>query len=418
MGRSQAESAPEQLFAGIDLASGNHGGTTTMRIVHVITRLILGGAQENTLLTVEDLQHQYHDEVTLITGPAEGPEGDLFERARKRELKVEVMSELVRPIRPWTDLRAYWKLRSAIRRLKPDVVHTHSSKAGILGRAAAWHERVPAVVHTIHGMPFGAFEGPLKNRLYITLERWAAYRCHAIVSVCDAMTQQALAAGVGQPEQFLTVYSGMDTDAFLNPRRSREEVRRELGLADDEVAFATVARLFELKGHDDIVAVASAVLKANPKVRFVWIGDGVLRDRLIADLQARGIRHAFLLTGLVPPDRIPELLAGVDAVIHPSLREGLARVLPQALLVGRPVISYDVDGAREVVLPETGILLQPRDLPGLETAILRLADDPSLRSTMGQEGRRRFADQFRHETMTRQLRSLYERLLDVPGSYR
>ena len=382
----------------------------------MITRLIIGGAQENTLLTVEDLQHKYHDEVTLITGPAEGPEGDLFERATKRNLNVELMSELVRPIRPWTDQRAYWKLRAAIRRLKPEVVHTHSSKAGILGRAAAWHENVPAIVHTIHGMPFGAFESPLKNRLYIALERWAARRCHAIVSVCDAMTRQALAAGVGQQRQFLTVYSGMDTDAFLNPRRSREEVRRDLGLAEDEVAFATVARLFELKGHEDIVAVAASVLDANPKVRFVWIGDGILRESLLDELQDRGIRHAFHLTGLVPPDRIPELLAAVDAVIHPSLREGLARVLPQALLVGRPVISYDVDGAREVVLPETGILLQPRDLPGLATAILRLADDPSLRTRMGQEGRRRFADQFRHETMSTQLRSLYERLLEEPGS--
>jgi glycosyltransferase involved in cell wall biosynthesis len=265
-------------------------------------------------------------------------------------------------------------------------------------------------------MPFGAFESPLKNRLYINLERWAAHRCHAIVSVCDAMTQQALAAGVGKPQQLLTVHSGMDTEAFLNPRRSREQVREELGLAGDAVAFATVARLFELKGHDDILAVAPEVLSVNPRVRFVWIGDGILRDRLIADLQARGIRHAFHLTGLVPPDRIPELLAGVDAVIHPSLREGLARVLPQALLVGRPVISYDIDGAREVVLPETGILLKPRDLPGLAASILRLAADPALRSTMGAEGRLRFADQFRHETMTRQLRSLYERLLDATGS--
>ena len=143
---------------------------------------------------------------------------------------------------------------------------------------------MPAVVHTIHGMPFGEFETALKNRLYIALERWAARRCHAIVSVCDAMTQQALAAGVGRPEQFLTVYSGMDADAFLHPRRSRQDVRRELGLAADEVAFATVARLFELKGHDDIVAIAADVLAANPKVRFVWIGDGILRDRLVADL--------------------------------------------------------------------------------------------------------------------------------------
>ncbi len=387
-----------------------------MRIVHVITRLILGGAQENTLLTVDGLQHAYHDEVTLLTGPAEGPEGDLFDRGRERQLQIEVMPELVRPLRPWTDQKAYWTLRAAFRRLRPEVVHTHSSKAGILGRAAAWHERVPAIVHTIHGMPFGAFETPARNRLYIGLERWAARRCHAIVSVCDAMTRQALAAGVGRPEQFLTIYSGMDTEAFLQPRRSRDEVRQELGLSPEHVAFATVARLFELKGHEDIVAVAADVLRGHPEVRFVWIGDGILRDTLIAELEGRGIRGAFVLTGLVPPDRIPELLGAVDAVIHPSLREGLARVLPQALLAGRPVISYDIDGAAEVVLPETGILLRPRDLPGLTAAILRLAGDASLRHAMGREGRRRFAEQFRHETMTRQLRSLYERLLAAPGA--
>jgi glycosyltransferase involved in cell wall biosynthesis len=382
-----------------------------MRIVHVITRLILGGAQENTLLTVDELHHRYHDDVTLITGPAEGPEGDLFERAQARHLKVELMPELVRPIRPWLDWKAYSQLRAAFKRLKPQVVHTHSSKAGILGRAAAWHEHVPAIVHTIHGMPFGPFETPVKNRLYIALEKSAARRAHAIVSVCDAMTSQALAAGVGRPDQFVTVYSGMDADAFLEPKRSRDDVRRELGLSGDDVAFATVARLFELKGHDDLIAVAKDVLASNPDVKFVWIGDGILRGRLVADLERLGIRQSFILTGLVPPERIPELLSAVDAVIHPSLREGLARVLPQALLVGRPVISYDIDGAREVVIPETGVLLPPRDLPGLKRAILDLAANPAMRAAMGREGRRRFAGQFRHEAMARELRSLYERLL-------
>jgi glycosyltransferase involved in cell wall biosynthesis len=382
-----------------------------MRIVHVITRLIIGGAQENTLLTVDGLHRHYRDDVTLITGPAEGPEGDLFDRAAALGLNVEVMPELVREIRPMVDWKAYRKLRAAIRRLEPEVVHTHSSKAGILGRAAAWDERVPAIVHTIHGLPFGPFESPLKNRLYIAMERWAARRCHAIVGVCDAMATQALAAGVGRPEQYLTVYSGMDADAFLHPPRSREDVRRELGLAEDEVAFATVARLFELKGHDDILTIAPRVLAANPRVRFVWIGDGIWRERLTAEIQRLGLRSSFILTGLVPPARIPELLQAVDAVIHPSLREGLARVLPQSLLVGRPVISYDIDGAREVVLPETGILLKPRDREGMAEGILRLASEGQTRAAMGAEGRRRFAEQFRHETMTRQLRSLYERLL-------
>ena len=382
-----------------------------MRIVHVITRLILGGAQENTLLTVDGLHHRHGDEVTLITGPAEGPEGDLFDRAERRGLKVELMPELIRAVRPTTDLRAYRALRRSIRRLRPEVVHTHSSKAGIVGRAAAWDEKVPAVVHTIHGLPFGPSEKPWKNRLYVDLERWAARRCHAIVSVCDAMTEQALAAGVGRPEQYLTVYSGMDVDAFLHPRRERPEVRRELGLADDEVAFGTVARLFERKGHDDILAVAPAILGENPRVRFVFIGDGILRDRLASDAERLGVRHAIRFTGLVSPDRIPVLLSAVDAVVHPSLREGLARVLPQALLVGRPAISYDVDGAREVVLPETGILLPTRDLDALRSAILRLAGDADLRRRLGEEGRRRFADQFRKETMTDRLRELYGRLL-------
>ncbi len=382
-----------------------------MRIVHVITRLILGGAQENTLLTVEGLHHRHGDDVTLVTGPAEGPEGDLFERASRQGLKVERMPELIRAVRPTTDWRAYRLLRKTFRRLQPEVVHTHSSKAGILGRAAAWHERVPAIVHTIHGLPFGPSEKPWKNRLYIALERRAARQCHAIVSVCDAMTEQALAAGVGHPEQYSTIYSGMDVDAFLNPPRSRGEVRRELGLADDEVAFATVARLFHRKGHADILAAAPAILAANPQVRFVFIGDGILRAALIAETERLGVRHAFHFVGLVPPDRIPELLNAVDAVVHPSLREGLARVLPQALLVGRPVVSYDVDGAKEIVIPETGVLLRPQDIPGLTAAVLRLAADPALRDAMGREGRRRFTHQFRQETMTDQLRDLYTQLL-------
>ncbi len=145
------------------------------------------------------------------------------------------------------------------------MVHTHSAKGGILGRAAAWREGVPAVVHTVHGPSFGPFQGPIPNAAYIAAERWAARRCHALVSVCDAMTAQYLAAGVGRPEQYQTVYSGMDVDAFLHPARPRDEVRGELGLADDEVAFGTVARLFENKGHDDILAVAPQVHRGQPQ---------------------------------------------------------------------------------------------------------------------------------------------------------
>ena len=205
-----------------------------MRIVHVITRLIIGGAQENTLLTVDGLHHRHGDDVTLITGPAEGPEGDLFDRAERRGLKVELMPELVRPIRPLTDLRAYRRLRRAFRRLRPEVVHTHSCEGGAssAGPPPGTRRCRPSSTRSTDRRS-GRSRRRLRNRLYLMAERWAARRCHAMVSVCDAMTEQYLAAGVGRPEQYQTVYSGMDVEAFLNPPRPRDEVRRELGLADD-----------------------------------------------------------------------------------------------------------------------------------------------------------------------------------------
>jgi glycosyltransferase involved in cell wall biosynthesis len=201
-------------------------------------------------------------------------------------------------------------------------------------------------------------------------------------------------------------------DAFLHPPRSREEVRKELGLEDDHVAFATVARLFERKGHDDILDVAREVLDINPKVRFVWIGGGTWRDRLESRARDLGVRDAIHFTGLVPSSRIPELLGAVDAVLHPSHREGLARVLPQGLIAGKPAISYDVDGAREVVIHgQTGHLLPFRDRDALRKSILALACDQALRDRMGAAGRALCVERFRHEHMTAEIRKVYERIL-------
>src|SRR5215207_3554310 len=190
-----------------------------MGVVHGITRLILGGAQENTLYNCEDLIERHGDEVTLITGPAEGPEGDLFERARRNIRDVVVLPELKRSIDPKADGAAYRRLIEEIGKRKPHIVHTHSSKAGILGRAAAWKLRVPAVVHTIHGLPFHPFERWWKNRLYVAAERWAARRCHKIIAVADAMIDQAVAAGVAPREKFVAIPSGMEVETFLHPPR-------------------------------------------------------------------------------------------------------------------------------------------------------------------------------------------------------
>lgn len=385
-----------------------------MRVVHVITRLILGGAQENTVLTVEDLARDYDDEVLLVTGPAEGPEGDLFERVARNRVRLQLVPELRRAIRPIGDVRAYLRLKRILRTFAPDVVHTHSSKAGVLGRAAANDCDVPAIVHTIHGLPFHPYQAWWKNSVYVAAERWAAKHCHRLISVADAMTQQALVAGVGRPEQFVTIPSGMEVEAFLYALRPRDNIRRELGYGPHDVVVAKVARLFELKGHDDVIEAAAQAIKVQPNLRFLFVGGGTWQARLLEHIRQRNLLPYFHLTGLVKPDRIPEVLAASDIVVHASYREGLARVLPEALLSERPVVSYDVDGAREVVLPEqTGILIPPRDITGLARAILDLARDADMRRRFGQSGRKLCIDRFRHQNTTRQIRAVYEEILSA-----
>ncbi len=355
---------------------------------------------------------EHGDRVLLITGPPLGPEGSLLERARAGGVPVEIVQQLRRPIHPWCDPVSYRRIKKTIRDFRPDVVHTHSAKAGILGRAAAWSLSVPAVVHTVHGAPFHPYQGRGARALFQACECWAAERCHAMVSVADAMTNLMVAAGVAPREKFTTIYSGMEVEPLLCANEHRDRVRRALGYNSQHVVIGKIARLFRLKGHEYVIRAARHVVDAVPNVRFLLVGDGVLRRRLCRRIARAGLQDHFQLVGLVPPERIPELLAAMDIVVHASLREGLARVLPQGLIVGRPVVSYDIDGAREVVIPgETGCLLPPKSVLEMVEALTFLAGDPALRERLAAEGRRRFAEQFRHRRTTAELRSLYERLL-------
>lgn len=384
-----------------------------MRIAHVITRLILGGAQENTLLTCEGLLRDYGDEVLLVTGPPLGPEGSLLDRARKNQVPLKIIPSLRRSIHPWRDWASYRALKKALRDFRPDVAHTHSAKGGVLGRAAAASIGVPAIVHGVHGAPFHPYQNPVIREFYRRCEHWAARRCHAFISVADAMTDLMVEAGVDRREKFTTIYSGMETEPFLRAHEQRQQVRRELGYADEHLVVGKIARLFHLKGHDDVIAAARQLVSRHPRARFLFVGDGILRGRLQARIEREGLAPYFHFTGLVPPERIPPLIGAMDVVVHTSLREGLARVLPQALIAGRPVISYDIDGAREVVLPgQTGHLLPARDVAALAAALDELLSNGGLRERLGQEGRRRFAEVFRHEHMTEQTRALYERLIE------
>lgn len=385
-----------------------------MRVAHIITRMIIGGAQENTLYNCLDLANEFGDEVLLITGPALGPEGQLLEQGRAGGLNVAMIDSLRRAIHPLRDRQAYHQIMKAIRKFNPEVVHTHSAKAGFLGRAAAWKCKVPAIIHTVHGAPFHPYQPAVARLAFILLERWAARRCHHMISVADAMTDLMVRAKVAPRAKFTTIYSGMDVEPFRNCSKFRETARAELGIAPEDIVFGKIARLFYLKGHEYLINAAEQVVRKNPSCRFLLVGDGILRAQFERDIAARGLQQHFIFTGLVPPERIPFCLSAMDALVHTSLREGLARTLPQALIAGKPVISYDVDGAREVVLPnETGFLLPGKAVEELTDAILALAADGTLRNRLGQGGAARFTEQFRHQHMTAEIRKLYQQQLNA-----
>ena len=409
-----------------------------MKIVHIITRMILGGAQENTLLTCEGLHRKGHD-ITLITGPALGPEGELLSRAHRGGYQVIEIDNLRREINPFHDIPCYRKLKELIRKSDADIIHTHSAKAGILGRWAAAAVRKeandaccaplrnlrnaqasacrrPMIVHTIHGLAFHRYQSALKNWPYAAVERSAARATDAFISVADAMTAQAMAAGIGQPEQFKTIVSGLETASYLAdpPQETIARRRLQLDIPPNVRVVITVARLAELKGHEFIIRSAQQIAKRHEDVVWLFVGDGHLRHQIEQQITAAGLSDRFRFTGLVPPDQVPELIHTADILVHCSLREGLARVLPQAMLCGKPVISFDVDGAREVATEKTGILLKPQDVPGLIEAQERLLDDGKLTVRLGRAGRELCRHRFDHQVMVDDIEQLYLRLLRRP----
>ena len=336
-----------------------------MRVTHIITRLVVGGAQENTVATVLGLRRKSGVEVNLISGPTTGPEGSLEPAFKNSPELLTVIPELVRPIHPLKDLLALRKHDNSIREQKPDIVHTHSGKAGILGRLAAKRAGVPIIIHTIHGPSFGNFQNGLSNFIFRSAEKHAACATTHFIVVADAMKNQYLAAGIGRQEQYAKIFSGFALEPFLAAKNDLE-LRKRFGIAPDDFVVGKIARLFKLKGHDDLFVVAPELVRKNPKIKFLLVGDGEWRARFEQLAKSSGLEKHFIFTGLVPPNEVPKYVGIMDTLVHLSLREGLPRALPQALAAGKPIVAYDCDGAREICLDgQTGFLIQPGDLINL-----------------------------------------------------
>jgi glycosyltransferase involved in cell wall biosynthesis len=348
-----------------------------LRIAHVITRLINGGADENTVISCNQAVRSGHF-VMLVHGAQTRPE---ILAAVDARVEIVELPSLVRPIAPLSDMRALGDLVRTFRRYKPDVVHTHTSKAGILGRLAGRAARVPVLVHGVHIVPF-VNVGRLERHAYLTAERAVQGMTHAFIDVSPAMRDLCVKAGVGSPERHHVVPSGFDLSLFRNaakPEDWRDLLR--LGPDDPRPPVVVVLAVFETrKRHLECLERLPEIVARFPEVRFVFAGDGRLRNDIEARIRTLGIERNVVLTGFHPHPE--QLIALADLCLLASAREGLPRVVMQYLAGGRPVIATDLPSIGDVLRDDVNGLVVRSDLEGLGDAVVTLLDDPARRARL------------------------------------
>lgn len=382
-----------------------------MKILHVITRLIVGGAQENTVICA-DAQIKAGHQVALAFGPIYGPEGSLRSKAQRSGATLHEIPSMRRAILPLHDIKCYYALRKLIREFKPDVVHSHSSKAGIIARAAAWKENVPVVIHTIHGLPFHPRQPRPIYKAYVAAEKWAARRCHKLVGITQAMCIAFAQEGIGSVKQFSVIPSGVDINAVTPPADTRQRVRDELKLDDNVPIIGIVARLDPLKGQEDLISILPKLVAKHPRVRLILVGDGWHRPTLEAQVAQLNMQDHVIFAGLVSKERVMEYLAAMDVMALPSYQEGQGRTLVEALACSCAIVGYDAGGIGEVCVNDiTGKLGPVGDRDKLAANLLELLDDPQKRHALAARGREHVLEHFDVSLMTSKLDTLYHQTL-------
>ncbi len=404
--------------------------SSPIRVLHVITRMVKGGAQENTLANAAGLRGDGWESL-LAAGHAAGPEGSLEGECESAGVRLVRIPELVRELSPREDLAALRGLEALMRRERPHLVHTHTSKAGILGRVAARRAGVPAVVHTPHGHVFHGYGGRMKTEVFIRAERVCAPRADRLVALTETERREHLDLRIGCPDQWRVVHSGIDFRPFEAARGERERVRAELGMPAGAVVLGCVARLVPIKGHVHLVDAFARLARGRQDLHLLLVGDGPLREALVrqareqglnvveeaprggesrADAAASGVHFVGLRRD------VPRLLAAMDLFVLPSLNEGMGRVLVEAMAMELPCVASRVSGIPDVVEEgRTGLLVPPADPEALARALETLLADPGRRRAMGTAGRAKAVPEFGVERMVEKLEALYREVLAEKG---
>jgi glycosyltransferase involved in cell wall biosynthesis len=335
------------------------------------------------------------------------------ELIRQEGLGLVDLDVIRREIRPLWDLRGLLRLSSFLSGARYSIVHTHTSKPGVVGTRAARSAGVPAIIHTVHLFPFHEETGRVVTAAYAAAERIAARWCDRIVTVSDVQREWALRQGIGSPEQIVSIPNGVPTER-VRTVRPPEEIRRELGVGQALMVLST-GRLAEQKGLEYLIRAGALLRSETPPVKIVLAGDGPLEaklSRLVSDL---GLEDVVLMPGFYAD--VGDLLAACDLVVLPSLWEGLSIALLEAMAAGKPVVTTTIGSNREVTDDgEAAVLVPPKDPESLANAIRALAADESWREALGQRGREVQRARYTLPRMIDAYLAEYERLLPVTSS--
>lgn len=330
------------------------------------------------------------------------------ELIREQGFGLVDLDALQREIRPVADLKALAGLTRILRRSSYDIVHTHTSKPGVIGRLAATRSGVPGVLHTVHLFGFHEESGPLPTAVYSRIERVAAHWCDRIVTVSEYHRAWALRLGIGSPEQVVAIPNGVPT-ARASAARSRDEVRADLGLTD-EVAVVFTGRLAEQKGLEYLLEAIPLIGPARARIRVFLAGDGPLSDSLTASAERLGVLDTVTFLGF--RSDVGDLLAAADIVVLPSLWEGLSISLLEAMAAGRAVVTTTIGSSREVTRDgAVASLVPPKDPAALAAAIGALAVDPVRRDELGRLARQEQGTRYTMDRMLGSYLGEYEGLL-------
>jgi glycosyltransferase involved in cell wall biosynthesis len=385
--------------------------TTSLRIAHVITRLINGGADENTVIACNHAVAANH-EVFLVHGKDTRPE--ILAKVDKRVELIKVPA-LIRPLAPPHDLRAFIHLLKIFRNLKPDIVHTHTSKAGILGRLAAWRASVPGIVHGVHIAPF-VNVGILQRSIYKVVEKTVAPITDAYISVSRGMRDAYLEAEIGDPQKHHVIASGFDLDVFRNAGYP-EDWRDLLCLAPDASrppVLLMMAAFEPRKRHLEFLRCFPPVVTRFPELRLLLAGEGKLGEKIKAELDRLNLQQNVILTGF---RNDPEsLIALADLCLIVSTREGLPRVIMQYLAGGKPCIASELPGLEEVLLHgENGLVIQAEDMEGFIAAIMTLLSNHEERNRLTRGAQMSNLSEWDQSRLGERTESVYCRILTEKG---